>query len=85
MEAATERMGGMVEELLDAARLDAGQALELRRAPTDLVALIERVIEEQRTATPNTRSPSAPTSPRWSATGTPRASGACSRTSSRTP
>jgi PAS domain S-box-containing protein len=52
MEAATERMGGMVEELLDAARLDAGQALELRRAPTDLVALIERVIEEQRTATP---------------------------------
>ena len=50
METAAGRMGAMIEELLDAARLDAGQALELRRAPTDLVALAERTVEEQRGA-----------------------------------
>jgi signal transduction histidine kinase len=44
-------MGQQLDELLDAARLEAGQPLELRRAPTDAVALARRVAAEQQATT----------------------------------
>jgi two-component system, sensor histidine kinase and response regulator len=50
---AANRAVGMIEELLDTARLDAGQELQLRRQPTDLAALAQRVIDAQHAATPD--------------------------------
>lgn len=44
---AADRMNAMVEELLDVARIDAGQPLDLRREAVDLVALARRVADEQ--------------------------------------
>jgi signal transduction histidine kinase len=45
-------MAQLLEELLDGASLEAGQTLELRRAPTDLVALARQVTaDQQRTTT----------------------------------
>jgi PAS domain S-box-containing protein len=49
--AAALRMLALIDEVMDAARLDAGQALELQRAPTDLAALVERIVEELRSTT----------------------------------
>ncbi|MBN1207194.1 MAG: PAS domain S-box protein [Myxococcaceae bacterium] len=40
----TQRMGGMVEELLDNSRLEAGQ-VELRWQPTDLARFLDEVLE----------------------------------------
>jgi signal transduction histidine kinase len=48
IEATTRRMGDLLDELLDATRLQAGHTLELNRAPTDLVALARRAIDERR-------------------------------------
>jgi signal transduction histidine kinase len=39
IDAATAKMASMMDELLDAARLQMGQPLELNREPTDLIAL----------------------------------------------
>ena len=47
IEAAATRMNGMIAELVDAARVQAGHALELHRQPTDLVDLVERIVAEQ--------------------------------------
>jgi len=46
IERASARIAEQIDELLDAARLDAGQALDLNRAPMDLVALVESLVEE---------------------------------------
>lgn len=40
------RAAALLDELLDIARLEAGQALNLERRPTDLVALAERIVGE---------------------------------------
>ena len=50
IQASVMRMIGTLEELLDLAKLDAGQRLTLRRAPIDLVALVRRVAAEQEVA-----------------------------------
>ncbi|HEX3721190.1 MAG TPA: GAF domain-containing sensor histidine kinase [Nitrolancea sp.] len=41
------RMALQIDELLDIARLQSGQPLDLRRKPTDLVALMWRIVTEQ--------------------------------------
>jgi PAS domain S-box-containing protein len=51
MEASTGRMASMLDELLDLARLRMGRPLELRRRPTDLLALAREVTAEQQRAT----------------------------------
>jgi signal transduction histidine kinase len=48
IDSGTVRMERMIEELVDLARLDSGEALALRRQPTDLVDLAERAVEEHR-------------------------------------
>jgi two-component system, sensor histidine kinase and response regulator len=52
---AANRAVSMIEELLDTAQLEAGQELQLRRQPTDLAALAERVVAAQQAATPDYR------------------------------
>jgi signal transduction histidine kinase len=42
------RMSGQIQELLDAAQIERGRPLELRRAPVDLVELVRAVVEELR-------------------------------------
>ena len=51
IEAAAERAGALIDELLDAAHIRAGRGLELRRDTVDLVALGRRVVEEHGRAT----------------------------------
>src|SRR3954470_4446352 len=52
IEEAADQATALIDELLDAARLREGRSLELRAAPTDLVALAEAGVEEaQRTTT----------------------------------
>ena len=51
MEASTDKMAGMLDELLDLTRLRMGRPLELRRRPTDLVALAREVAAEQQRTT----------------------------------
>ncbi|MDQ3043704.1 MAG: PAS domain-containing protein [Chloroflexota bacterium] len=51
IDATTERMTALLDELLDVAALQTGQSLELRRLPVDLVALVRQCAGEyQRTA-----------------------------------
>ena len=45
------RMAALINDLLDTARVELGQPIELRRRATDLVALAQRVVTEQRQAT----------------------------------
>ena len=47
-ESATARMSAMVRELLDVARLQAGEPLRLQRTPLDLVSLLHDAIQFQR-------------------------------------
>ncbi|HET8522579.1 MAG TPA: ATP-binding protein [Thermomicrobiales bacterium] len=51
LEELTTRMLGMVGELTDMAHLRVGEALELARARTDLVALVRRSVEEHQEST----------------------------------
>jgi signal transduction histidine kinase len=52
IEEAADRATALIDELLDAARLREGRSLELRTAPTDVVALAAACVEEaQRTTT----------------------------------
>jgi signal transduction histidine kinase len=46
IEASASRMALQLDELVDASRLEAGRPLELRRAPTDLVALASKAVAE---------------------------------------
>ncbi|HEX5501898.1 MAG TPA: GAF domain-containing sensor histidine kinase [Thermomicrobiales bacterium] len=48
IEATANKMNALINELLDVARLEAGGALDLERAPTDLVALAAEAIAAQR-------------------------------------
>lgn len=50
IEESAARLTSMVDELLDAARLQMGRTLELDRRPTDLAALARRVAEEYATS-----------------------------------
>jgi signal transduction histidine kinase len=52
---AANRAVAMIQELLDTAQIDAGHELDLRRAPTDLVALAKRAVDAQQAATPDYR------------------------------
>jgi signal transduction histidine kinase len=51
IKAATDQMNHLVQDLLDFARLQAGQLLKLDRAPTDLVVLARQVAAEQQRTT----------------------------------
>jgi signal transduction histidine kinase len=51
IDGATTRMASMMDELLDAARLQMGQPLELRREPADLMLLVRRAVELHRQTT----------------------------------
>ena len=47
----TERMAAMTDDLLDVARLQAGQPLDLRRSATDLVELARRAVADHQATT----------------------------------
>jgi signal transduction histidine kinase len=47
IEEAATRMNGMIAELVDAARVQAGRKLELHRKTTDLVELVRAIVAEQ--------------------------------------
>jgi PAS domain S-box-containing protein len=49
--AAARRMVSLIDEMMDAARLEAGRTLDLHSAATDMVALAEAAVEEGRVAT----------------------------------
>ena len=49
--ATTARMAGLIDELVDTARLELGQDLPLRRETTDLVALAEQAVAEHQRGT----------------------------------
>ncbi|HLH24554.1 MAG TPA: ATP-binding protein [Chloroflexota bacterium] len=49
---AATKMSGLIDELLDVAHLQAGRPLELRRRPTDLVALTQQAVAEQQPTAP---------------------------------
>jgi signal transduction histidine kinase len=51
IEATTRRMGKLLDELLDVARLQAGQPLELNREPKDLVELVRQAAAEHQQTT----------------------------------
>ncbi len=51
IDVAADKMGRLIEELLDFAQLQAGQPLELHRRRTDLVELAGRVVEYHRQTT----------------------------------
>ncbi len=51
MGSATTRLIAQIDELLDLARLQAGQALDVQPQPTDLVALSREVALEQQQTT----------------------------------
>jgi signal transduction histidine kinase len=55
IEAAARRLTAALDELLDVAQLQAGRRLALRRGPTDLVALVQRVAAEHQVATQDCR------------------------------
>lgn len=52
MEAAVDRMAGLVDDLLDLSRLESGRALDLVLEPTDLVALARRVAADHQRVSP---------------------------------
>jgi signal transduction histidine kinase len=47
----TARAAGLLDELLDIARLEAGHSLDLDRRPTDLVALANRIVADHQRST----------------------------------
>lgn len=51
LDAIATRAAGLVEELLDLARMQMGRPLDLERAPTDLVALVREIAAEQQQGT----------------------------------
>jgi signal transduction histidine kinase len=51
IDSASTTLDALINELLDSAIVQAGQPLELRRQPTDLVALARRCVAEQQQAT----------------------------------
>jgi signal transduction histidine kinase len=51
----SQRMGGMIEDLLDVTRIRHAGGLALNPAPTDLQALVQRVLHEIQTGFPDRR------------------------------
>jgi PAS domain S-box-containing protein/excisionase family DNA binding protein len=51
IDASATKMTSLVDELLDTARMELGQPIELRRRPTDLVALVRRSAAEHQQTT----------------------------------
>jgi PAS domain S-box-containing protein len=51
IDAAADRMAALLEEMLDAAHVQAGRRLELRQDPTDLVVLVEATLEDAQART----------------------------------
>lgn len=51
IDASASRMVALIDEMMDAAHLRAGRSLDLRLAPTDLMALARTVVEETRRST----------------------------------
>lgn len=51
IDGAANRMIGMIDELLDLARLEAGRPVDLARQPVDLVALVRQAAAEQQRTT----------------------------------
>ncbi|MGI9145418.1 MAG: PAS domain-containing sensor histidine kinase [Chloroflexota bacterium] len=51
IEAGTDRMATLIDELLDLVQMEAGQQLELDRQPTDLVHLVRASVAEHQAAT----------------------------------
>ena len=51
IEELTTRMVRIADDLADVAHLRTGQALDLKRAKTDLIALVQRAVDEQRAST----------------------------------
>lgn len=52
IEQAANRMNDLLSELVDAARLEGGHALDLQLRPTDLVGLVSAIVDEQAASTP---------------------------------
>ncbi|MCJ8521871.1 sigma-B regulation protein RsbU (phosphoserine phosphatase) [Pseudorhizobium tarimense] len=52
MSQSTERMSGLIQDMLDLARCRAGQGIAIVPKPTDLRAVLEQVVEELRAAHP---------------------------------
>lgn len=52
IEGAATRMNNLIDELLDATRLQMGHQIELRQRPTDLVTLARQVIGDMRRSSP---------------------------------
>ncbi|MGP4670137.1 PAS domain-containing sensor histidine kinase [Agrobacterium pusense] len=52
MSQSTERMSGLIQDMLDLARCRAGQGIAINRKPTDLRAVLEQVVQELQTAHP---------------------------------
>lgn len=69
IEEATTTMQALLDELVDAVYLRAGQELQLRREPTDLVALVQRRLEGRRDLTPQHSIELQVTEPEGSLTG----------------
>ncbi|HEX5506436.1 MAG TPA: ATP-binding protein, partial [Thermomicrobiales bacterium] len=69
IEATADKMTALIGELLDVARLEAGESLDLERAPTDLVALAAEAIAGHRQAGADRRfdllAPDAPLTGTW--------------------
>lgn len=55
MQSSCARMGHMIEDVLDLARVRQGGGIAIKPAPMDLGALVERVVEERRAAWPGAR------------------------------
>ncbi|MBV9580204.1 MAG: hybrid sensor histidine kinase/response regulator [Chloroflexi bacterium] len=51
IEASAGRMAQQLDELVDASRLEAGRAIELRRVPTDLIELARNAVDQHQQAT----------------------------------
>jgi PAS domain S-box-containing protein len=52
VERAAQRMTGLIDELLDLARLQSGRSLDLHRGRVDLVALVRRMVAEVEASAP---------------------------------
>jgi signal transduction histidine kinase len=55
IEAATNQLAGMIAELSDVARIQIGRSLVLRKARTDIVALVQETVQELKRTTKRQR------------------------------
>jgi signal transduction histidine kinase len=55
MKASAQRMGRLIDDLLDSARVRLGRGIPLRLGPADLAPLVHRAVQEQEAGTSDTR------------------------------